>query len=161
MFMWPPLANIIREYGFTPFSYADDTQLLLSFDKDTDLIDQRFAKGMLAISAWMTEHCLQLNAAKTEILLFGSAQASWSPKWWPAVLSPAPSTTVAKNLGVRLDVLLSMKDQIMTTAGTCYHTLCLLRRVFLWLPLSVRRTLIQALIIGRLDYCNALLASAN
>lgn len=68
---------------------------------------------------------------------------------------------VVKNLGVRLDKKLITKEHATTTVGACFHVLSLLRRVFPFLPLTTRKTLIQALVLSRLDYCNALLISPN
>lgn len=68
---------------------------------------------------------------------------------------------VVKNLGILVDNNLSMEEQVSSICGTCFHTLRLLKTVFPWLPISSRRTLIQALIISRLDYENALLVAAN
>ncbi len=55
------LGPIIQAHGFSFHCYADDTQLYLSFRPDDPTIS-----GCLAdISAWMKEHHLQLNLAKT------------------------------------------------------------------------------------------------
>lgn len=78
----------------------------------------------------------------------------------PRCSPPAPKTLV-KNLGFRLDQALSLKEHAAQTAGSCCHTLGLLRRVFPLLPNAFRKTLMQALILSRLDYCNGLLVSAN
>lgn len=157
-----PLARLLRNLGFCPISYADDTQLLLSFDKTNPNIQTTFAEGMKAIANWMKDNFLQLNAGKSEIMLFGEAKVRWSPSWWPEVLGPAPNLKmVVKNLGVRIDQKLTLGDHISSTAGACFHSLSLLRRVFPFLPLYTRKTLVQALVLSCLDYCNALLITAN
>lgn len=117
---------------------------------------------MKAIEGWMRHNFLLLNAGKTEIMLFGDAPLRWSPSWWPMELGSAPAPkTVVKNLGVQLDQKLTLKEQVSTTIDACFHALGLLRRVFTFLPLSTRKTLIQTLVLSRLDYCNALLISAS
>uniref|UniRef100_A0A8C2PX63 Reverse transcriptase domain-containing protein n=1 Tax=Cyprinus carpio TaxID=7962 RepID=A0A8C2PX63_CYPCA len=57
------LGSIIQAHVFS-HCYADDTKLYLSFQPDDPMVA---ASGCLAdISAWMKEHHLQLNRAKTE-----------------------------------------------------------------------------------------------
>lgn len=95
-------------------------------------------------------------------MLFGEALSLWTPEWWPAALGtpPAPKALV-KNLGIRLDQALTMKEHVAYTAGSCFHVLGLLRRVFPFLPDSTRKTLTQTMVLSCLDYCSALLVSAN
>lgn len=50
-------------------SYADDTQLVLAVHKNGDAVSASFHNGMLAISTWMSSHCLKLNSAKTEVMV--------------------------------------------------------------------------------------------
>ncbi len=50
--------------------YADDTQLYLSFHPDDPTVAARISGCLADISAWMKEHHLQLNLAKTELLVF-------------------------------------------------------------------------------------------
>ncbi len=50
--------------------YADDTQLYISFQPDDPTAAARTSGCLADISAWMKEHHLQLNLAKTELLVF-------------------------------------------------------------------------------------------
>ncbi len=49
---------------------ADDRQLYLSFQPDDPTVAARISGCLADISAWMKEHHLQLNLAKTELLVF-------------------------------------------------------------------------------------------
>lgn len=99
-----PLVGLLRNLGFVPISYADDTPLLLSFDQNNPNVQSTFSEGMTAIAGWMRDNFLQLNAGKTEIMLFGDASARWFPRWWPEELGTVQTPElVVKNLGVRLD----------------------------------------------------------
>ncbi len=49
---------------------ADDTQLYLSFRPDDPTVAARISGCLANISAWMKEHHLQLNLAKTELPVF-------------------------------------------------------------------------------------------
>ncbi len=64
------LAPIIQAHGFSYHFYADDTQLYLSFRPDDPTVATRISGCLADISAWMKEHHLQLNLAKTELLVF-------------------------------------------------------------------------------------------
>lgn len=95
-------------------------------------------------------------------MLLGKAHLYWTVDWWPTQLNsaPKPATTV-KNLGIKLDSNLSMVDHISTTVSTCNYSLRLLRKILPYLPISHRRTLVQAMFISRLDYGNSLLAEVG
>ncbi len=64
------LAPIIQAHGFSYHFYADDTQLYLSFRPDDPTVAARISGCLADISVWMKEHHLQLNLAKTELLVF-------------------------------------------------------------------------------------------
>ncbi len=64
------LAPIIQAHGFSYHFYADDTQLYISFRPDDPTVAARISGCLADISAWMKEHHLQLNLAKTELLVF-------------------------------------------------------------------------------------------
>ncbi len=60
------LGPIIQAHGISYHCYADDTQLYLSFQPDDPTVAARISAD---ISAWTKEHHLQLNLAKTELLV--------------------------------------------------------------------------------------------
>ncbi len=64
------LGPIIQAHDFSYHCHADDTQLYLSFRPDDPTVAARISGWLADISAWMKEHHLQLNLAKTELLVF-------------------------------------------------------------------------------------------
>ncbi len=110
------------------------------------------------ISAWMKEHHLQLNLAKTELLVFpatSTLQHDFTIQLGSSTISPSSSV---RNLGVIFYDQLTFKDHIAKTARSCRFALHNIRQIRPFLTEHAAQLLVQALIISRLDYCNALLA---
>ncbi len=108
------------------------------------------------ISAWMKEHHLQLNLAKTELLVFPATptlQRDFTIQLGSSTITPSSSV---RNLGVIFDDQLTFKEHIVKTARSCRSTQHQKIRPFL--TQHAAQLLVQALVISRLDYCNALLA---
>ncbi len=106
----------------------------------------------------MKDHHLQLNLAKTELLVV-SANPSFHHNFTFQLGSSTitPSKT-ARNLGVVIDDKLNFSDHISKTARSCRFVLYNIKKIrpFLWEHAT--QLLVQALVLSRLDYCNALLA---
>ncbi len=68
-----------------------------------------------------------------------------------------PSTSV-RNLGVIFDDHLTFKEHIAKTARSCRFALHNIRKIRPFLTEHAAQLLVQALVVSRLDYCNALLA---
>lgn len=152
------LAKIGMKWGFSMCSYADDTQLTISIGDRHEDTRAKLNNCLTEMATWMSNHCLKLNAEKSEILLLGGANHIWEASWWPHSLGVAPAPKqCAKNLGILIDNTLSMRDHVRTLCGKSFATLKLLKRLFPWIPLESRRTVTQALLLSRLDYGNALL----
>ncbi len=86
--------------------------------------------GCLAdISAWMKEHHLQLNLAKTELLVFPATptlQHGFTIKLGSSTSTPSSSV---RNLGVIFDEQLTFKDHIAKTARFCRFALHNIRKI--------------------------------
>ncbi len=152
------LAPIIQAHGFFHHFYADDTQLYLSFRPDDPTVAARISGSLADISAWMKEHHLQLNLAKTELLVFPATptlQHDFMIQLGSSIITPS---TLVRNLGVIFDDQLTFKEHIAKTARSCRFALHNIRNIRLFLKEHTAQLLIQVLVISKLDYCNALLA---
>ncbi len=67
-------------------------------------------------------------------------------------------STSVRNLGVIFDDQLTFKEHIAKTARSCRFALHNIRKIRPFLTEHAAQLLVQALVISRLDYCNALLA---
>ncbi len=109
------------------------------------------------ISAWMKEHHLQLNLAKTELLVFPATptlQHAFTIQIGSSTITP----TSVRNLGVIFDDQLTVKDHTAKTAQSCRFALHNIRKIRPFLTEHAAQLLVQVLVVSRLDYCNALLA---
>ncbi len=142
------LGPIIQARGFFYNWYADDTQLYLSFKPDNPTVAARISRCLADISAWMKEHHLQLNLAKTELLVFPDTptlQHDFTTQLGSSTITPSTSD---RNLGVIFDDQLTFKEHIAKTARSC--------RFALHNTEHVAQLLVQALVISRLDCSNSL-----
>ncbi len=104
------LGPIMQAHGFSYHCYADDTQLYLSFQPDDPTVAARISGCLADISAWMKEHHLQLNLAKTELLVIPatpSLQHDFSIQLGTSIITPSTSV---RNLGVIFDARRIIKD---------------------------------------------------
>ncbi len=152
------LGSVIQKHGFSYHCYADDTQLYFSFQPDDPTVTARIAACLSDISSWMMDHHLQLNLAKTELLVISanpSLHHNFSIQLGSSTITPSRT---ARNLGVVIDDQLSFTDHIATTARSCRFALYNIRKIRPFLSEQAAQLLVQAFVLSRLDYCNALLA---
>ncbi len=119
----PPLLHIHYITG----SHHTDTWLLLPFLRwwhtALSLISTRWSSGsctdLRLISAWMKEHHLQLNLAKTELLVFPATptlQHDFTIQLGSSTITPSASV---RNLGVIFDDTLTFKEHIAKILQVC------------------------------------------
>ncbi len=95
----------------------------LSFRPDDPTVAARISGCLADISAWMKEHHLQLNLAKTELLVFPATptlQHDFTIQLGSSSITPSCSV---RNLGVIFDDQLTFKDLIAKTARSCRFAL--------------------------------------
>ncbi|XP_058603600.1 uncharacterized protein LOC131522248 [Onychostoma macrolepis] len=129
-----------------------------SYLTDDPTVAARISGCLADISAWMKEHHLQLNLAKTELLVLPATptlQHDFTIQLGSSTITPSTSV---RNLGVIFDDQLTFKDHIAKTARSCRFALYNIRKIRPFLTEHAAQLLVQALVISRLDYCNALLA---
>ena len=151
----------VKKLKFSIQGYADDHQIYKSFKclDEYSVMTLDVPACFKEISEWMSYHYLQLNPGKTELIVFGS----------PAVLSKLSLngvfldsdvcvrlSPVVKNLGFRLDGCLTFNQQVMKVKSNCYNKLRQIGKMKPFLTSKQITTLVQAIVVSLLDYCNAL-----
>ena len=143
--------------------YADDKQAYVSVPANNVSLARHTLESCISdITSWCSSRRLQLNAAKTELIWFGSRQML--EKLTDTDLTLDTGTTVirplksVRDLGVHLDSELTMKTHISKVVSCCYHQLRRIRQVRRLVGQDVAQQLVSAFILSRLDYCNSLLS---
>ena len=123
------LFQILKHHLSSVHTYADDTQLYLSF-KPSDSSSEVEAvsamqKCICDVRAWMREDQLMLNDDKTEFLIIGTRQqlskvSIESIKIGETEVSPVAS---ARNLGTCFDTHLDMGTHITKTCSSAFYYL--------------------------------------
>ena len=112
------------------------------------------------ISLWMKSSKLKLNSDKTEFIIIGTKQQRQKlSNHFPVKLLDndiSPSDSV-RNLGVIFDSDFSFHKHVSNICKSCFYHIRDLRRIRRHIPLSTAKTISNALISSRLDYCNSLI----
>ena len=106
---------------------------------------------------------MQLNPAKTEVLWCASARRQHLIPSKPVRIGDAsvlPATAV-QDLGVYIDADITIRSHVTNTDRSCFAALCQISSVRLSLPQHAVLTLVQALVITKLDQCNSLLVGTS
>ena len=154
------LLDIIKNEGLKAHSYADDTQVHVSTGAaDVGTAVQRFVSCTERIESWMSSNRLKMNAEKTQVIWIGSRQqlAKVDIKEFQLLSANILFSTTVSNLGVHLDSQLTMQDHVAAMCRSCFFQLRQLRTIRSSLTTDAAKTLAQAFVGGRLDYCNSLL----
>ena len=160
-----PMQRIIRKHGVVYHTYADDTQLYVTY-KPNVLGDMQRAVKQLEdciseIRVWMINRMLKLNDNNTDMVIYMSQYHL--NKYGRCDISIGDSTIspveCVRNLGVQIDQHLTMDKQVTAVCKACNFHLYRLSSIRRYITTDAARSVVQALITSRLDYCNSLLAN--
>lgn len=158
-----PLGALIRLLLMLYHLYADDTQLvrptLLKPVSHQHTAVSELAMGINQIQQWMYNNKLKLNPDKTEFLVICSTRNKHKVDIDALNLgtSTIQQSTVARNLGVWMDSSLSLETHVTKVCQTCYFFITWIKKIRHVLTTEATKSMVQALIISRLDYCNSIL----
>ena len=165
-----PLGDICRRHGIDFHGYADDSQNYLSFrpsrNDNTPTQDclLKLQNCIDEIRKWMGMNLLKLNNDKTEFLMVGTQyQLSVAGDLGITIGQDLiKSCSVVRNLGVMFDRNLKSTTHVNKLVSISYVTMRNITRIRHSLDQDTLKTLCQALVMSKIDYCNStLLGTAN
>ena len=157
-----PLGNILRKHNLSYHLYADDTQIYTSINPtqaDADIAVLKIERCIDEIRQWMNANFLKLNDSKTEFIIVGNNVQISKVSIPPVKIGSAditPSVHV-RNLGVFLDSGLTMEKQVSTISRAVCASIRNIGRVRRYLTNDAAKTIVNALVVPRIDSCNSLL----
>ena len=154
------LVCIVQDLLPTVHCYVDDNQLCVSFSPADENGQSEAIAAMescvMVIRNWMHENRLLMSKeTKTEFLLIGMKQQLAKVNVDHVKVGNAdivPHSPV-KNLGVWLDLNLSMVEHITKASSLAFFHLYNICRIRKYLPRENMETLIHAFVSSRIDYC--------
>ena len=156
------LRQILLRHGIRYHIYADDIQLMVSFNPnqiDAQAAVHRLEACMNDIQGWMQSHSLKLNLAKCEFLVFGS-KAQLNKIDVDSISFSGHTINLSqtcRNLGVIFDSNLTMSPQISNICKSVRYQLRNIGFIRKYLSRSATEKIVHALISSRLDFGNVLL----
>ena len=156
------LIKLMEEYGFTIHGYADDHQMLYSFQIDFQVaaIRQTVPRGLDLISRWMNKHFLKLNPTKSQVIIFCPKVDSSQIVFDQLLLSDGSFIKISSqvfNLGVLFDSPLTFSPHITATVAQGYQLLRNLAGIQKFISVDDMKSLVNAIVIAKVDNCNSLL----
>jgi len=151
-----------QNHGLNHHCFADDTQMYIAIPRtEAHTIAAHLQRCIGGVSDWCASSSrrLQLNAAKTEFIWFGSKSSrdclSDADKAIVIANETIQPVESVRDLSVHLDSELNMKAHITKKTQACFFQIRQIRRL---LGRVVTANLVFMFILSRLDYYKALLA---
>ncbi|MEL7308753.1 MAG: reverse transcriptase family protein, partial [Pseudomonadota bacterium] len=156
-----PVSSIINSYNISHHVYADDTCIFVSFSSTmSDSTASNVEHCLIHLCDWFNCNFLKLNPTKTNILLFNTDKIDAPLNI--NVLGHSPSVTNSlKYLGVLFDDSLMFDKHVITVCKSAFIFLRSLYRIRRFLKRDTVLLVINAFVMSRIDYCNAILSYCN
>ena len=158
------LFEIIERHLPDVHTYADDTQLYISFNADSSAEQSVAVEAMqnciADIREWMLRDRLRFNDGKTEFIIIGIRQRLAKVTIDTLQVGDESVTTPAgevKDLVCWFDRHLKMDTRINNICKAAFFHLFNIRRIRKFLSMKCTKILVNAFVTSRLDYCNSLL----
>lgn len=159
-----PLTEILERYQCQYHKYADDTEVSCSGPPDNFSSSVEIVQNCVQdVMGWMASNKLKLNPDKTEAIPIGCLKHLGLVGSDNAVMggSAVPYQETVRYLGVTIDRSLSMEQHISNVSRSCYYDIRRISSIRPYLTQQAAASLMSALVLSRLDYCNSLFAGLD
>ena len=157
------LFSVLEDHLQNVQAYADDSQLYILFKPDAGA-DQSAAVTAMQnciddVKRWMLADKLKLNDDKTKFILIGTRQQLAKVNLSTLCVGVAHIILLneVKNLGCWFDSQMKFDTHLTKSCNAAFFHLFNIRRIRKFLSQDTTRTLVNAFVTSRLDYCNSLL----
>lgn len=143
-------------HGCGMHQYADDTQLYISFSKESTVdIEEKLNRLLQSMHDYSINNGLKINAIKSAIMYFGVNRV-WASQNVNATINGVEIKVVEeyKNLGVTLDYGMRFRTHVNKIVQKCYVALRDLYKNKLVLNRGLRKLLAESLVLSNCTYCD-------
>ncbi|KAL2088560.1 hypothetical protein ACEWY4_015459 [Coilia grayii] len=150
-----PLGQIIKNNSVNYHSYADDTQVYLALSPNDYTPLESLCGCIEQINNWMSHNFLQLNADKTEVIVFGKKEDRRRITTALETKGLKAKDTV-KNLGVFIDSELTFNSHMKAITKPAFYHLKNIAKLRGLMSKQDLEKLVHAFVSSRVHYCNGL-----
>jgi hypothetical protein len=159
-----PLADLIDSFNVAHHQYADDANLYHSFSAPDQLgCIKHMSDCLESVNYWFLSNGLLVNPGKSDSIYIGTSlqidKISTAGVSMGGTIIPLSDSI--KSLGVVIDKQLTLDKHVMNVCRTCNYHIKGLRSLRPSLNAATAETIGRSIVMSRLDYCNALLASTS
>ena len=162
-----PIGDICLKHNILYHGYADDMQNYLPFKPaipgDNHRCRTQLEKCIAEIQIWMHTNFLKLNDEKTKYIIIGTYKNLQYVADTDITIADETITAsdFMRDLGFWFDKELKGSVHINKITSSCIYTIRNVTRIRHLLDLDTMKTLMQALVLSHMDYCNSLLLGCS
>ena len=152
------LCTIVNKHQLHYHSYAYDTQIYMQCDNNENAITDvivRLENCIKDISSWMMHNPLQIDENKTDFIIFSTTPHKLKKHTLQVGTNIIGLSKTVKILGITFDDGMTLKQHISNTCWSSYMELRKINSIRQYLTTNAVKTLVQSVVISRLDYCNS------